>query len=329
MDAFKSIVPFLSERLSNDGSVVHVNDHVRIPLKKEAFRLLDAASGVNCLFVDGGNGEILRAPNASVQFLRLYAGKYEGSQRTERVLRECFVVVSARKKGLDVVFDAQLFSTEGEPVGEPVTVDSLDPDLKVGSHRVTPAAVGLFMRMREEVRFAKELLKDAPKGSVLVRDGDLLLAGPQMDQELHRLKLTSEKLGVHVLGLSKTSQLCTDQGASAIAVIASRAPRGVWYYFADGQVGFTKLHANSRYVFRFDCFSHDREHLSGMLGALVPHSVDPIFLGYPYGLVDADLNARVSKDELSQLQMKFKVYSKEMFDVLEAAVDAHDVLNRA
>lgn len=326
MDALKSIVPFLSERLSNEGSVVHVSDHVRVPLKMDAFRGLSEGA-CPCVFVDGGNGEILRAPNASVQFVRLYAGKYDGLERVERVVRECFVVVTARKKELDLVFDAQLFSMEG-PVGEPVVVDSLDPDLKPGSHRVTPTMVGSFMRMREEVRFAKELIKALKPGSLLVRDGDLLLTGPGMEQELHRLKLASEKLGVRVLGLSKTSSLCTDQGASAVAAIAARAPEGVWYYFADGQVGFTRLHADSRYVFRFDCFAHDREYLPRMLGALVLHAVDPVFLGYPYGLVDADVNARVSQEELAQLRMKFRVYSKELFDGCEVALDAHDVLNQ-
>lgn len=327
MNAFDTIVPFLERNIPGEGTVIHVNDHVRIPVKKDAFKPLSSVAKT-VVFVDGGNGDVLRSANVNVQFVRLAAVFYQGSNRVKREQKEFFVVTVARKRDLDLVFEARMFDVNGGIMGTSMIVDSLDPALRSGYHRVTPEVVGSHVRKLEEVKFAKEIVRELKQGDVLVRDGDLLLTGPHVSDELRALRLAGENLKVHILGLSKTSRLCADSGASATALISSIAPGGVWYYFVDGFVGFVKLHGRSKHVFRFDVFSHDRASLPDTLGALIPLSADPVFVGYPYGLVDVDKCARVSDHELRQLRLRFSLKAKGLFDSLEASVDAHDILNK-
>lgn len=327
MKAFDVIMPYLRQGMSDPGKVVHVNDHVRVPLKNDAFRALHRASG-RTVFVDGGNGDVLRAPNISVQFARLAAVEYDGKERSSRTVFDFFIVVNAVKENLDLFYEARLVGAEGELLSDPVRINSLDPALKSGQHRITPDVIANHMRKVQEVRFARSVVKNLEGGDLLVRDGDLISGGPFLENELKNLRIAAQNKGVHVLGLSKTSRLCTDSGASAIMAINSMAPSGCWYYFVDGQVGFARLDPRSKYVFRFDIFPDDRGHIEKSLSRLLPLSSDPVFVGYPYGLIDADKSARVTDFELRQLRLRFSLRADGLFERLESGVDAHDVLNR-
>jgi len=323
MKAFDVIVPYLCP--SEPGRVVHINDHVRVPLKKDAFKPLHRSSG-RVVFIDGGNGDILRAPNISVQFARLSAVEYEGKKRTNRTVVEFLIFVAAIKEKLDLFYEAKILDADGNLLVDPVKISSLDPALKSGQHRITPDVIANHVRKVEEIRFARKILAGLNKEDLLVRDGDLISAGPFLENELKNLGRASQNKGVHVVGLSKTSRLCTDSGASALQAINSMAPSGCWYYFIDGQVGFAKLSPDSRYIFRFDVF--DRSHIEKSLSRLLPLSSDPVFLGYPYGLIDADKSARVTDYELRQLRLRFSLKANGLFESLESGIDAHDILNQ-
>ena len=56
---------------------------------------------------------------------------------------------------------------------------------------------------------------------------------------------------------------------------------------------------------------------------------DPIFIGYPYGLVEADRVARVSNHEKESLKTMFmvKLRNKNVEKYL-SSVNAHDILDR-
>ena len=60
---------------------------------------------------------------------------------------------------------------------------------------------------------------------------------------------------------------------------------------------------------------------------MVANALDPAFLGYPYGLVEADKFAQVTRHETAQLRARFAVQSKELFKGVESALDAHDILD--
>jgi len=322
MHAFDSIIPFLSKRLEQQGSAILFGSHERIPLKKDSFQAVQPVVGPQMVFIDGGNGEILKGPNVSVQFIRLHACFYDNNVRVDREVREFFLVVTACQKGLDLCFESILFDVNGVEK-EKLSFDATDSFLCFGGRRAEPAVVAGHVRKLLELRFAEELCKTG----ILVRDGDLEARGEVMEAVLRSLRAAAQRNGVVVLGLSKTSTLCTDLGNSALVALRNIAPAGCWSYYAGGGVGFVKLHPSAKYIFRCDVFLHDRDSLPKAFSALSANSADPAFLGYPYGLIDADKFAQVEKDELSQLRARFAVQSKEVFSSVEAALDAHDLLN--
>ena len=325
MHIFDMLIPFLSERLQKKGSAILVGSHERIPIKPESFKSLQPHLGPNMVFVDGGNGEIVKGPNVSVQFVRLYATWYEENVRVARNLQEFYVVVLAYQKGLDLGFEATVFSQDGEELHK-FSFDAYDPAFSFAGKRAEPASVAGHVRKLLEIRFAEELCNNMSKG-VLVRDGDLEARGEVMEESLRLLKTNAQRKGIVILGLSKTSTLCTDSGNSALTALRTIAPEGAWYYYSGGNIAFVKLHQGSKYVFRCDIFPHDRDYLPVAWSALAANSADPSFLGYPYGLIDADKFAQVTKDETEQLRARFAVQSKEIFKSLESALDAHDLLN--
>jgi len=326
MHAFDKIIPFVAQGLENSSSAILVGSHSRIPIKKESFLSITPQVGPNIFFIDGGNGEVLRGANISVQFIRLYAVLYDNNVRVDRVLKEFFLVVLAHKKNLDLGFEATLFNLQGEEL-EKFSFDAYDPALSWAKQRVQPSTVAGYIRKLLEVRLATESCNKLSQGDIVVRDGDLDAHGNYMEKATQILNSAAEKKGVIVLGVSKTSTLCTDSGNSALLALRNLAPQGAWSYYAGTNVAFLKLHPGSKYVFRCDVFPRDREFLSKSWSALAANSSDPAFLGYPYGLLDADKFAQVPKDELSQLRVRFAMQSKDIFTNVESSLDAHDILD--
>jgi len=325
-DAFERIIPFVSERLQRVGSAVLVGSHERIPLKEDGFKELKPQIGPRLVFVDAGNGEVLKGPNVSVQFVRLYATWYEDNVRVDRDMREMFLVVLAVQKGLDLGFEVTVFDMTGDELKK-FSFDAFDPVLSFAQKRASPATVAGHVRKVLELRFVEEICTKLNSGDVVVRDGDLEARGEVMEEVVRSLRTAAQRRGVIIIGLSKTSMLCTDSGHSAVAALRALGPQGAWSYYAGGSVAFVKFHPNTNYVFRCDVFSHNREDWQTAWAALAANAVDPAFLGYPYGLMDADKFAQVPKDELAQLRARFAVQSKEAFKNVEAALDAHDILN--
>ena len=128
MEVFNAIIPFLSERLKRFGSVILVGSHDRIPIKKESFHQIEPIVGSSMVFVDGGNGEILKGPNVSVQFVRLHATWYDKNVRVEQKTKEFFVVVLAYQKGLDLGFEVTVFGMDGSEL-QKFSFDAFDPSL--------------------------------------------------------------------------------------------------------------------------------------------------------------------------------------------------------
>ena len=326
MHAFDSIISFLSKRMEKQGSAILFGSHERIPLKKDSFSAVSPVVGPRLVFVDSGCGSILSGPDVGVEFVRSYACFYDNNVRVDRILNEFFLVVLALQKGLDLAYEVVLFDVGGVEK-EKFSFDANDPVLCFGGRRAEPGSVASHVRKLLELRFVEELCAKSNSGDIIVRDGDLEARGEVMEQVLRSLRTSAQRKGVVVLGLSKTSTLCTDLGHSALVALRNIAPVGSWSYYAGGALAFVKLHPASKYVFRCDVMSYDRDFLPKAWSALSANSADPAFLGYPYGLMDADKFAQVAQDELFQLRARFAVMSKEVFSSVEASLDAHNLLN--
>lgn len=317
MSVFDKLIPFLQSKLVDSGSFILVGKE-RIPIRKDAFFPLSSESSKKIIFVDGGNAEFLSGPNVSLQFARFYAGVWENNVRINREIQECVIASVMQKKGDDVSFDVTVFSMDGEELKK-YNIDVFDQRVSFGKRRAEPYAVGNLVRKKLEIEFAASFAKTLSKGDLLVRDGEI-----DSDIEETQILIGASK-NSSLISISKTCRLCTDSGSSALFVLEKLAPNGCWLYFAGGNVAFAKFHEKSRHIFRVDAPNVES---FNSVPLLLLNSQDPSFLGYPYGLIDADKFAQVTKEEIAQLKLRFAIKSKELFGSLERSLDAHDILNR-
>ena len=64
------------------------------------------------------------------------------------------------------------------------------------------------------------------------------------------------------------------------------------------------------------------------ISALAPYAKDPVFIGYPYGLIEADRAARVSMQESSSLQFQLKERLGSSLGQSLASKNAHSILDK-
>jgi len=320
-ELFRRILERIAERTKDVGSVVLLpNAHV--PLSSDCFKPIISQPAKRIAFVDGGNAEILKAPNFSLQFIRLYATIHEGDKRISQVKKEFYALIAASgKNGLS--YDIETFGTDFA-VQESFAAD--DATLRTGLHLATPGAVADTVRMFAEFSLAQEVCKELRAGDVLVRDGDLMPTQTNAQQYIDELKRLATQRGVLLCGLSKTTTVLTDAGNSAAAALQRMAPAGIWLYQPLGSaICFVKLHPKSGYVFRLDVLQP--EHARTAACALVSQATDPLFLGYPYGLIEADQFAQVPGNEATRLRLQVRAHGGTSLSSHLSALNAHDTLN--
>ncbi|MEK6857797.1 MAG: DNA double-strand break repair nuclease NurA [Nanoarchaeota archaeon] len=289
----------------------------RIPISRELFKeIIIAPSNSKMAFIDGGNGEILRAPNFSLQFIRLYCTTYQNNKRIQRKQKEFYVLVHLKT---DNTYEVRAFR-EYEQLE--MDFNSSDSTLKQGEHKVSPSTVAEHFRKLCEIKFAEEISSELSEGDFIVRDGDLD-ANATYEKEFYNKILSLSK--ITLVGFSKTTTLTTDSGNSATVALNSISPHKKWFY-AHENICFAKLHEKSKYVFRIDVSNSGK--IAEIISLLAENSKDLSFLGYPYALIEADKFARVTKEELQQQKMLFLAKGGEEFRNYLSALDAHDVLNR-
>ena len=177
------------------------------------------------------------------------------------------------------------------------------------------------------------------KGDIIVRDGVLQTSVEEerkYAEEVYNIVLKNE---VYLLGLAKTCSLRTTSGYPLIASVKFLA-RGnnlkKWYYHPiaendhpdhKGEMYIVKYHPSSEYVFRTEFYREQDPPVTDVLGHLALQANDPIFLGYPYGLVDADKKARVTDEEIEYLRNMGENKMSEGFRDKTNSMNAHDRLS--
>ncbi|MCG2719438.1 MAG: DNA double-strand break repair nuclease NurA [Nanoarchaeota archaeon] len=274
-------------------------------------------------FVDGGNAEIIKASNFSLQFVRVYYNVFKENRKIKSKRYELFVLVKAVDED-GIKYKVEFF---GDDLKLDLSFDSFDKSLRTGENRVKISKVGDVVRRFLELEVCNNILDSA---DVLVMDRDLEVSVTNEDKFFDKLYENALKNNVVVCGLSKTTSLLTKKGNSVNALLNSLG-NGKWYYKLVEGVYFVKLNDRSKYCFRLDVGGRVKYDINEVLSLLVENSKDPIFLGYPYGLISADKFARVSNDEKNYLRTMFMTkFGKkwENIDKYEGSLDAHSVLDK-
>ncbi len=329
-DVFKRLTKHLEPDTSIPSAVMLGKDgYNAVPFASENFHAIPSATPATMAFIDGGNAELSSGPNFSLHFIRTAAviGK-------KIVQEEAFCLVRAVQENGKLVYRTELLGIEGIRLP---TIDLYEPSLAEGNHRVQPSRVAELARTLAELRLAAWVMPELPKGAFLVRDGDLHAHTLYEQNSLRELYERARIQGVTVAGVSKTSMLLMDTGHGALPFLMAKGPVTAWYYHPiatstrpdhQASVCVAKLHARARHAFRIDIHDEHLPFLQDLMVQLATESQDAAFLGYPYGLTEADRYARISEDERALLRAKIEVFFGQL-KAQEASLNAHDALNKA
>jgi len=295
------------------------------------------------VFIDGGNAAIFSSPGSCVHFVRIFHTTYEGGKRISSSTDEFYVLANSIRKDGNLVYSAKLFKSRQAILDDSFfsgefLFDPLDRALLDGGSRFSISKVPCILRRMAELSAAGMLASSAGRGDIIMMDGDLSFRTIHEKKLIDSIRSRIERDGVVFLALSKTSNLLTSSGTAVAAFLNDAAVYDAWYYFPVAKpvsrgtkIFFVKLHPKSGHVFKLETFDlgFDMDH---SFSALAVNSTDPIFLGYPYGLIEADMFARVSNKEQDYLRTVFISKAGKDWDRIsrhERSLDAHSLLDKS
>ena len=294
----------------------------------------------NMAFIDGGNIEIAKGPSFSLQLINLYYTIYRQNKRTSARKISFLLLVKSAEKNNEICFTTETFGVTGSFEHKDLVFSSLDNSIKQGNNRINPTAIAMVYRRFSEITLAKYVTGILSKNDIIIFDGDLqakFTYEPELLDELY--SLAKEKM-IKICGLSKTSELMTNTGyplLSAINKLAGESNENAWFYSPlvvntnknhKADLFIIKLKPKNEHCFRFDIHNEIQFDINVILSLLKNNASDPLFLGYPYGLIEAHLFAKCSSQEKEYILTKLKFYSNKELNMFENNVNSHELLDR-
>ena len=331
-DVMSSLIDDLSKTLEQQGNGTEAlidEKFENMELTKDNFQEIKLDNKIRKIaYVDGGNIELLGAPNFSIQLNRTYFSIFKGKDRVKpKILQprtEFFsysiskIINSEGKQNL--MYETKLFPYHEEdlqylPNQKHLIISSMDRTITIGNRRAEISRTMSIARRFAEWSLAKRILdSELSENDVIVMDGSLQEAFKHEQNYTTPLYESAKKKGVTICGLSKTSLLFTNSGVSLLGTVkklSSDIKFGKWHYKIHtstkdprGIIFVVKLHPNSDHIYRFEILKEQFDKMSNdnfnnLLYSLSVNSTDLAMAGYPYGLIDADTFARVKFNEIS------------------------------
>ena len=320
---FQLLSKIAKRKIPDDYGFPNISGAEPVPLGVENFHSIEENNGnVKLCFVDGGNNHIVIYPGGSIDIVRLYYSAFSEGKKVE--FGRYDFVLESRYKVNEKVYSVTIHDLNSSNLIEKhMEID--EKYLKEGVREIA----GFIRRMGEWLLVEKI----GKKCDYVVRDGSLQTT-EKGEGEWQERALKSVK---GIIGISKTCSLLTTKGYSLVAAIHHLALKngigGTWYYnpvarnisTIRGDMFVIKLHPYSQYVFRSEVYPESLA--EDILSYLIPISSDPTFLGYPYGLIDADINARVSDEEIKTYRTMISDYLDEFSRLEINSMNAHDIIS--
>ncbi len=311
-------------------------------ISKDNFNPIKKTNGHSKIaFIDGGNLEVLKAADFSLNFIRVYYSVYQNNKKTESKKYEFYALIYADNKNGEIFYKTKLFSENKEmlPSEEDLAFDSFDASLKSGQNRINISRIAGVVRRFSELKIASMVAGGLDNEDILVLDGSLQSTMTNESRYLEELFKKGLEKNILITALSKSCTLMTDDGASLIAVLTTICPEAEWYYHPVAEIEslehqaemfFVKFHEKSKHIFRFEVYKKQKSGVERAFNLLKENSNDPIFLGYPYGLIEADKFARVSNKELEYFKtmLALKLGDVSKLDKHLNVRNAHDILDK-
>ncbi|EFK97905.1 hypothetical protein LDC_0047 [sediment metagenome] len=331
-DIIKEVLEALKpvQKNTDDFAVIRGAKFRPIKLDKRNFKEINTIkTDKKVVFIDGGNQEIISTPHLSLQFVRVYYTIYQDNRRIKSRKIEFYALITLKdNQSKQRMAEAKLFGTE--LFSKPLLFD-LD-ELDVQSNLAT---IGNLLRRISEMKAAAVACEDITD-SFIILDGTLF-APTKIEQEFVNGLFAAAGSNT-IAAISKTSHLFTDNGLSINAAISQLSPEGCWHYFPVADIDdqrykadlhIVRLNEKSSYQFIIELRKGDQP--AELFSVLKDNSTDPVFLGYPYGLIEADQFARVSNQEKDQFRTMLMAKAGKDWKRLigsEMAINAHSILDR-
>ena len=292
-------------------------------------------------FVDGGNVNLFSGASLSLDFVRVAAVVFDGKKYVVPITLDFYVSTKIEKRDDSLFFVSTLFFEELtektyshlcedlREMEKDLVVALDDEHLTMGRKNVSIHAVSGIARRFAELIVAKDIQAD-----IVVLDGSLECTYPHEEKYMTSLLSSSD-----VASLAKTSNLLTTKGNAVSYVLRKLSPFEMWMYpvasvekeFHRASVSFVKLHPQSKHIFRFECSPRlSLDAVKELLGLLASDANDPVFFGYPYGLIKVDVVARIDNHEKEYLMTKFFAAAGKYAETLQqlmSSTNAHSVLD--
>jgi len=302
----KKVLEALNHRVKSSYAIFSDNEYKAAQIDKNNFHIIDELKTDNKVaFIDGGNAEIIGASNFSLQLIRCCYVLYK-SKRLKLEKKEFYALVTAEIKGEKVVYKTETFGGFDNLI-----FNSEDETLKEGVNRANISKIGDVIRRFSELKMASELASRLDQKDIIVLDGDLKVSFTDEIKYFNDLYNQGKEKNVFIAAIAKTSRVFTDSGDSLIVALDEISPKNCWYYYPvveinnkkhEADMFIVKLHERSNYIFKLEVYKGVQCQINELLSILKHNSSDPVFLGYPYGLVEADRYARVSNEEIEYLR---------------------------
>lgn len=297
------------------------------PLTKDEIKLSEPNQG-RLIFIDGGNAPIFSTPSFDVSFIRVFGCLSDNNKIVERIKKEYYLLTYTK----DDCFECELYNFsinnyDKNKLNENIVIKRFkikfdEPSLRIGNQNIRIQKIPEAIRANEEMQFAIEL-NEKHNNISFVLDGNLEDNQIFKKKNIQKLKEVCEKNNNKLSSLSKTCSLLTDSGKSIISALR-KFMKHVSYYnigkIDSNEVFIVKLHQRSNYLFRLDG--------DNIISELIHNSIDPSFLGYPYGLIVADKFARITNKEIEYMKTKLFLKLKDKDLILqENSLNAHNILD--
>lgn len=303
------------------------------------------------VFVDGGNASLLAAPQLTLDIIRIGGIRKQQDKYPTTTILDFSLLTTAQQRSREIFFTPQLFfDAEAEEknnalveqlrcLGKDLAFSTKDASFCMGKKHASIAAMSSLVRRCSELVVARDVLTQLSAGDLVVLDGSFSCQFSVEEKLLQQLLSDAQQQGIFIVALSKTSEVLTTAGAGFSSFLQQQCLFPVWLYTPAGTfsvgsskavVSYVKLHGRSKHVFRLDCLQQHVEDLKKITAALAVDATDPVFYGYPYGLMKVDLAARVSNEEKEYLLTKFFVLAGkhgEQLRQLMTATNAHSILD--
>ena len=343
------------DRTRHVDTVVTSEGRPGLELVPEAFSPISRTdSPARIAFVDGGNGTIAESPNFVISLNRLYCGMFRGADRVNVLPSpriEFFSLVTLRVAPVEdrykIKYAVSLFPHDESHHRYLPTA----PDVAASMRDTTTGAdprIHSLSRSLGEWRMARDAVGMLEDGDILVMDGSLTTLDRIESKYAQDLYVAARDRGVTVCALAKTSRLLTKNGEpllDRVHQISSSTGHRMWCIDVaeqisshdQGYVMAVKLHPNAPFPFRFEILREqfremDDARKGRILSSLAANSCDVSFLGYPYGLVDADRYAQVRHGDVSMYRAMLESRLRlggDLSGILQSmrAYGAHEHLN--